>query len=189
MIGANALFWIPIVREFTLLFGAVGADKRTFECVLDHGDNVVVYPGGLDEANEDTHIPEVKLRTRKGFVRLAVKKGVDVLPMFCFGELEAVQAWRPLPKAVSAVLRRTLRISTTLFVGRWNLFVPRRHPFDLCVGAPIPVAKHPDDTTQEHQDEVQRVYRAYVAEITTLYETNKRRFGYDDRTLKLVESA
>ena len=60
--------------------------------MLGTGANVVVYPGGLDEANDDTASSAIAIRTRKGFVRLAVKHGVDVLPMFCFGELEAVSA-------------------------------------------------------------------------------------------------
>ena len=55
MIGATALFYIPIVREFTLLFGAVGADRATFEAMLGTGANVVVYPGGLDKANDERY--------------------------------------------------------------------------------------------------------------------------------------
>ena len=182
MIGATALFYIPIVREFTLLFGAVGADRATFEAMLGTGANVVVYPGGLDEANDDTASSAIAIRTRKGFVRLAVKHGVDVLPMFCFGELEAVGAVRPLPRGLSDFLRRKLRVSTTLFVGRFGLFVPRRVPFDLCVGAPISVAKRAPGTP-EYDAEVQRVYEAYIAEIAQTFEMHKVACGYANRKL------
>ena len=170
------------MREFTLLFGAVGADRATFEAMLGTGANVVVYPGGLDEANDDTASSAIAIRTRKGFVRLAVKHGVDVLPMFCFGELEAVGAVRPLPRGLSDFLRRKLRVSTTLFVGRFGLFVPRRVPFDLCVGAPVSVAKRAPGTP-EYDAEVQRVYEAYIAEIAQTFEMHKVACGYANRKL------
>ena len=43
-----------------------------FEAMLGTGANVVVYPGGLDEANDDTASSAIAIRTRKGFVRLAL---------------------------------------------------------------------------------------------------------------------
>ena len=49
MIGASVLFYLPIVREITLWFGAVDADKETVEMLLREGVNVELYPGGLDE--------------------------------------------------------------------------------------------------------------------------------------------
>ena len=49
MIGASVLFYLPIVREITLWFGALDADKETVEMLLREGVNVELYPGGLDE--------------------------------------------------------------------------------------------------------------------------------------------
>ncbi|KAJ1452744.1 diacylglycerol acyltransferase, partial [Pelagophyceae sp. CCMP2097] len=186
IIAANALFYVPVVRELTLLFGAVGASRATFETLLRSGCNVVVYPGGLDEANSITDGSIVTLRLRKGFVRLAVGHGVDILPMFVFGELETLSAVRPLPEVVSKWLQKNFRISTTLFIGRFWLFVPRRVPFDLVVGKPITVTQR--DAGAAFDVELEKVYLAYKAEMVLLFEENKQKFGYANRKLVLVES-
>ena len=57
--------------------------------------------------------------------------GVPVLPSFCFGELEAVSAVSPLPSAVAKWLQKTFRMSTTCFVGRWNLFPAKARAIHL----------------------------------------------------------
>eukprot|EP00966_Prymnesium_polylepis_P163679 3783841-Prymnesium_polylepis.2 len=69
----------------TLWFGAVDAGKPMCERLLRAGVNVCVWPGGLDEANSVDGPDGVNIRTRTGFVRLAVKHGVTVLPVRCLG--------------------------------------------------------------------------------------------------------
>ena len=49
MIGASVLFYLPVVREVTLWFGALDAGKETVEMLLQAGANVELYPGALDE--------------------------------------------------------------------------------------------------------------------------------------------
>ena len=49
MIGANVLFYLPVVRELTLFFGGLDADKETVEMLLRKGVNVELYPGAMDE--------------------------------------------------------------------------------------------------------------------------------------------
>ena len=49
MIGANVLFYLPVVRELTLFFGGLDADKETVEMLLREGVNVELYPGAMDE--------------------------------------------------------------------------------------------------------------------------------------------
>ena len=43
MLGASALFYLPVIREFTLWFGAVGADRKTFETILKSGVNMCMF--------------------------------------------------------------------------------------------------------------------------------------------------
>jgi 2-acylglycerol O-acyltransferase 2 len=76
--------------------------KATCDSLLRAGISLVVFPGGLDEANTlGTTAGDVRIKTRTGFVRLAVKHGVPVLPTFTFGELDAVEAVPLLPMAVT----------------------------------------------------------------------------------------
>ena len=182
-LAATVIFQIPVVRELFLSLGYLDAGRATADKALARGRSLYVCTGGEEESMRSARgVDVVVLARRKGFVRLAVKHGVDVLPMFCFGELEAVGAVRPLPRGLSDFLRRKLRVSTTLFVGRFGLFVPRRVPFDLCVGAPVSVAKRAPGTP-EYDAEVQRVYEAYIAEIAQTFEMHKVACGYANRKL------
>ena len=179
--------------------------------LLRAGANVVLWPGGLDEANSvEAEAPAkpqpaaagaaaaapaaaagraVNVRTRTGFIRLAVRHGVPVLPVFTFGELEAVSAVQPLPRPITRFLQATLRISTTLFVGRYGTPIPRRVPFNMCFGRPIPTSAPPAadaDADALLGAEVARVHAAYKAELRRLYLEQRERFGYGGRELVFV---
>lgn len=184
MLGASVVFRIPFMRELSLWFGAVDASRSNCERLLKAGVNVVVWPGGLDEASSVDGPDEVRLRTRTGFIRLAVKHGTPVLPMFVFGELDAVRSISPLPSAITRFLQKKLRISTNMFLGRW-LVMPFRVPFNLCIGHPILVKQCSEDSG-EFDAEVARVHSDYKAELKKLFETNKQIFGYEQRQLVFV---
>lgn len=188
MLAASILFWIPIVREMTLWFGAVDAGRAQCERLLRAGVSVCVWPGGLDEANSVDGPTTVNVRTRTGFVRLAVKHGVAVLPIFVFGELDAVSAIQPLPKTVAEFCKRKLRFSTAMFIGRWYTFVPRRVPFHMVIGKPCAVTKL-DPSEDGFNAEVERVAAAYKAEIRATYERHRAQFGYEERALVFVGDA
>ena len=183
MLGASVLFRIPIVREMSLLFGAVDAGRANCELLLRNGSSVIVYPGGIDEMplTGDGPTSNVRIRTRTGFIRIAVAHGIPVLPTFCFGELEAVTAVSALPAAFAKWLQKRLRISTTMFVGRFNLFLPCRVPFTLCLGAPIPVTKCTEAVSMDA--EVARVHALYKQALRDLYANNHESCGYGGRRL------
>ena len=147
---------------------------------LKKGTTLVVYPGGLDEANVTELTKEVRLRTRTGFIRLAVQHHVDVLPMFVFGELDLVKAVNPLPKFAQKFCRKVLRMSTNIFVGRFGI-LPKRVPLNLCIGKPIPVRVAAEGLAFD--SEVERVHGLYKAELRRLYKDNAAKFGYEDREL------
>ena len=86
----------------------------------------------------------------------------------------------PLPSSLAKWLQRVLRISTTAFVGRWYLPLPRRVPFNLCIGNPVPTTAQAGETLDQT---VARVHAAYKAELHSLYHGNQVRFGYEGRSL------
>eukprot|EP00605_Chrysophyceae_sp_TOSAG23-4_P000030 GSChrysophyteH1.ASY1.ANO1.31.1 assembled CDS len=184
MIAASVLFYIPIVREMTLFFGAVDACKPMCEKVLRSGTSLVLYPGGLDEANStEGRGDDVRICTRTGFIRLAIKYGIPVLPVFTFGELDCVTPVNILPAAIASWIKKALRMSTTLFIGRYFTFIPLRVPFNLCIGKKIEIKTGIPDDGPELDAEIARVHQEYKAELRRLYETNKKRFGYLNRQL------
>lgn len=58
----------------------------------------------------------INVKTRRGFLRLALRHGVDILPCFCFGETNMHDCYTP-PGA--GLLKRLFRIGLILPMGRF----------------------------------------------------------------------
>ena len=89
VLGASPMFRVPLCREICLWMGAVDAGRATASRALNEGISVVVYPGGSREIfDTDPNSTETKiyLTKRRGFVRLAMRHGADLVPVFVFGE-------------------------------------------------------------------------------------------------------
>lgn len=181
MLAASVIFKIPIMREISLLFGAIDASKANCISLLKNGVSLIVFPGGLDEANAASG-KKLFIRTRTGFIRLAIEHGVPVLPIFTFGEADAVDRVNFLPQWLVLFFQRKFRMSTSLFVGRFYSFLPYRVPFHMCIGRPIETVCIDDDETA-FDAEVKRVHTAYRAELKRLYEENKSQYARRDREL------
>ena len=77
--------WVPNLRKF----GTVSASHDNAERALNAGGAVLVYPGG----DYETHRPswesaKVDFGGRKGFIRLALKAGVPIVPVVSIGGQE-----------------------------------------------------------------------------------------------------
>lgn len=84
-------FFIPGFREFGLMFGCVDAAKEVLTKVARSSKkySIKIVPGGIREMLfTDGEAPTTKLllKDRYGFVKLAKEEGLDLIPVFCFGE-------------------------------------------------------------------------------------------------------
>ncbi|KAK6039607.1 diacylglycerol acyltransferase [Cooperia oncophora] len=100
-------FKIMIRRELLLLLGLIDASKESIEYVLngpETGRAVVIVVGGAEEAL-DAHPGEHKLilKSRKGFVREALKTGAHLVPVYSFGENDI---FKQVPNPKESTLRR-----------------------------------------------------------------------------------
>eukprot|EP00466_Bigelowiella_natans_P004555 jgi/Bigna1/141997/aug1.66_g16705 len=79
-------FYIPGVREFSLMVGACDASKETLAGRIQDGESIHLIPGGIkemmltDQSSTDT---QLVLRNRNGFIRLAWEYG-DGFSHTCF---------------------------------------------------------------------------------------------------------
>jgi hypothetical protein len=119
-------FYIPGVREFSLLCGCVDADKATLTGAINtHGQNVTLLPGGIDEmqitdgTSKDT---KIVMADRKGYAKLAIENGLTIIPSFCFGE-KWIHRTYLLPRPLRAFLYKTFKVSGTLLKGRGLTFL------------------------------------------------------------------
>ncbi len=85
-LGAAFLFRIPGVREFFVKGGAVNANPRNAEALLNEGNVVMLAPGGIYEALiAKPGLKRIPWERRKGFVRIAIKTKSPIVPTYCNG--------------------------------------------------------------------------------------------------------
>lgn len=113
---------LPRAKEHA---GIVGTDEEACVAVLERGESLLVTPGGMREAQPSRDFYRLRWEGRYGFVRLALRTGVPIVPVAVVGGAEAypglrwgkLSFWAPLP-------------------------LPAR--VDLAIGEPIEVACDPE---------------------------------------------
>jgi len=82
----DAMVAIPVVKNFLIKCGCVRASYENSYRILDNGRKVVVFPGGNYEAFrtfKDRY--KVDFGGHKGFAKLALNKGVPIVPLLSVG--------------------------------------------------------------------------------------------------------
>ena len=135
----------------------------------------------------DRNAVRLKLRSRKGFIRLALQHGVQLVPVFSFGELEIYKPYSVENlRRVKQALKKFLTFSTPLFCGRfwWLPTFPIRTPIHVVVGAPFspPTAPIPEPTDAQVNEE----HRLYMQALRAHYQKHREAYGYGEREL-LIE--
>ena len=105
----------------------------------------VIYVGGMVELFHSTPKREtVFLKKRKGFVKIALRTGADLIPIYSFGNTTVLEAFKSGPLAS---LSRKVGVSVTVFWGRWFLPIPKRVKLVYARGRPLglPHIEHPTD--------------------------------------------
>lgn len=185
----GAAFYLPGVREFSLMSGCVDASKPVLESVIQkYKQNVILLPGGIDEmalTDSESKDTQLVMTDRKGYAKLAIENGCDIVPAFCFGEKWLFRTIL-LPPNVRAWLYKKFRVSGALLKGRGpTLLGYLGHPLGYVWGAPIKV-KQQNPVDRAYLDQVHDEVQAAVSDIFQRY---KREFGYDDdETLSFVSS-
>ena len=85
--------------------------------------SVVIYVGGIAELFKSSRKEErLYLSRRKGFIKLALREGVDVIPVYLFGNTSVLTV---VKTGLLANLSRKLQVSLTYFWGKYYLPIPR----------------------------------------------------------------
>ncbi|HWE13755.1 MAG TPA: lysophospholipid acyltransferase family protein [Solirubrobacteraceae bacterium] len=125
------------LRALAQRYGTVPASPDAMKTALDRGSALLVYPGG----DEETYRPswesdKIDLAQRTGFVALALKHGVPIVPVVAIGGQETA-----LFLGRGRRLARWLRLDRTL---RLKVFPPALGPpalltiLDLPIRFPLP---------------------------------------------------
>lgn len=131
----HEIMWrTPLAPKLAAL-GAVRASPENANALLDLGRPVLVYPGGDREAFRSFRDRDrVALGPRRGYVRLAIERGVPIVPvvtagmhsgLVCLDDGHALAARFPLARALRVgVLPITLSVPFGLTVGVPPPYVP-----------------------------------------------------------------
>jgi 2-acylglycerol O-acyltransferase 2 len=141
----------------------------------------MIVPGGANEsALSRPGINDLVIKKRLGFIKLALRTGSSLVPVYSFGENEL---WDQLPNPKGSKLRNfqdltrkytTVNPPAVYGRGMFTEFgiLPYRHQIVTVVGKPIDCPKNDNPTIEEI-----KFYQAkYLSELQHIYDTHKEEY-------------
>ena len=203
-------FYFPFTREVLMALGINSVTKQSVETNLTRkpGASVAIVVGGAAEAlDARPGWAVLTLARRKGFVKMAIKTGASLVPVFAFGENDIFDQvdnpdGSPLRK-FQLWMKQLIGVTPPAFYGRSlsrgflrRMFhsntgvMPKRESIEVVVGHPIPCPKNPEPT----QAQIDEYHTRYVTALKDLYDTHRRLFhklkregSHDDLQRRLVK--
>ena len=159
------------------------------------GRAITIVVGGASESlDAQPNSLRLVLRKRKGFIKLAIRTGSDLVPVLAFGENELYDQVRPdshpFIYKTQMIVKKLMGFTVPLFFARgvFNYDVglmPYRRPLNVVVGKPIRSvqAANPDDAY------VDEIHAKYILELQRIWEDWKGEFAGDQikSGLEIVE--
>ena len=134
----NINFATPLLRDYAMGLGMGSVSRESVHYKLTQlgpGHSVLIAVGGAAEAllSDPSHPYQLKLLSRKGFVRECLKSGSSLVPIFSFGETEIFKQIIPpadsLFKKFQQFCHSSFRFVPVMFHGRFLLY-PFRKPIN-----------------------------------------------------------
>uniref|UniRef100_A0A3Q4BMC1 Acyltransferase n=1 Tax=Mola mola TaxID=94237 RepID=A0A3Q4BMC1_MOLML len=163
------LFMIPVFREY-LMSGLCPVSKTSLAHLLSKngkGNAVVIVIGGAAESLASSPgVNTVVVKQRKGFVRMALEFGADLVPVYSFGENELFQQVifpdGSLGRRLQDLFKKIMGFAPCLFPAS-----------STSVGSPISVPKLVTPT----EEEVDHYHRLYMEALSKLFHEYKASYG------------
>lgn len=193
LLTLDSNFRIPLYRDYILSLGLQSVSKESITNNLTKGGSngegmgraVTIVVGGARESLEaQPGIMHLVLAERKGFIKMAIRTGADLVPVLAFGEndlYDQVSAKQhPRLHKLQMWVLRTLKFTLPFLHGRgiFNYDVglmPYRRPLNIVVGRPIMVAQAREGDIDNK--EVERLHAEYVGELMGMWERYKGVFA------------
>ncbi|KAF0038243.1 hypothetical protein F2P81_008727 [Scophthalmus maximus] len=178
------LFRIPFFREYIMFAGLCPVSKPSLVHLLSksgEGNAVVIVIGGAAESLASSPgVNTLVVKHRKGFVRLALEFGADLVPVYSFGENELFRqlifSEGSLSRRLQDLFKKIMGFAPCLFVGEHLAIMPYRIPVTTVVGSPIPVPKRVTPT----EAEVDHYHGLYIEALSKLFHEHKVSCGLSE---------
>jgi 2-acylglycerol O-acyltransferase 2 len=178
---ASVLINFPIMKHVLGIFGLLDASKKSLTRQIKNGKSFVLYPGGIAELFLSSPRREMLL-VRKGFIKLALTTGADVIPLYLLGNTTVLEVMRH-PALMK--LSRSIGASLTFFWGRWNLPFPKPDPLIYVRAPPLGMPKIENPTSED----IDKWHKIYMNEVQRLFDTYKvLRPDFKDKVLTIREN-
>lgn len=188
-------FQIPVYRDYLLALGITSVARKNAMKVLEKNYSIAIVIGGASESLlTNLGSSDIILSKRKGFVKLALQTGnVSLVPVYGFGETDTYKILKlkndSIIGRIQIWLKENYSFTVPLFFARgvFNYdfgLLPFRHPVNVVVGNPIHIKEKIDHPTIE---EIDHYHSLYIEELKRLYDDNKAKFNYSEKTLNIVE--
>lgn len=169
---ASSLLHTPILKHVMGIFGLVDASSKNFtKHVRKKGKEgcIFLYAGGIAELFKSSSTEErLYLKKRKGFIKVALREGVDVLPIYLFGNSNVLTILKSGPLAT---LSRKLQVALTYFWGKYYLPIPVDYKILYVRGKPLGLPHIPEPTNED----VDKWHAKYCEQVEYLFEKYKEK--------------
>ncbi|EFR01795.1 diacylglycerol O-acyltransferase 2A [Nannizzia gypsea CBS 118893] len=194
LLTLDSNFRLPFYRDWALAMGLGSVSRESCENILSRGGMnkegmgraiTIVIGGARESLDAQPHTLRLILRRRKGFVKLAIRTGADLVPVLAFGENELYEQVKsdqhPLIHRFQMLLKSSMGFTIPLFHARgvFNYDVglmPYRRPLNIVVGRPIPVMQQTDRSKMDDAY-IDELHEKYIQELEKMWDEWKDTFA------------
>jgi len=191
LLTIETYYKFPFFRDYIMFSGLCNVHRDSYRSLLGgekKGIAACVVPGGAEESLEcDPGKMTIILKSRRGFVKMALRTGAHLVPVISFGENEV---YKQVPNPRGSLLRKLqtnlmglISFAPPIFYGWKGTIIPFKKPINTVVGAPIPLTK----VDEPSWPEVCELHEKYMIALRELFEKYKTKFGYpEDYELEIL---
>jgi 1-acyl-sn-glycerol-3-phosphate acyltransferase len=180
IVCSSLLFWLPIVREFAMLAGAIHADAQSIIKSLDAGKSLILLPEGMRgslhvETPLDvlTGAASVGCNARTGWIRCAAssvnRERIRIVPVYIQGTADMYLRWnnnRTWTWLQQLLLHYIHYPWPMVHAGAYGTFWPRSVPLRVICG--VPMAFSAAASASAVEDDITQMHKGYCDAIRDL---------------------
>lgn len=137
LLTLDANFRVPLYRDYALRMGLASVSRESCENILSKGGRnnegmgraiTIVVGGARESLDAKPGSLKLVLKKRKGFVKLAIRQGADLVPTLAFGENDLYEQFdstsHPYVHKAQLMVKKMLGFTVPLFHARGTLMIP-----------------------------------------------------------------